>query len=139
MLIQCYSRCTGKGCLIDLNGDLPTRNEPLLLEKEGSTYSLVIPTLKQRHGVIELEEGENMILACPGKGNFLTETKHQSDDAKCVSESKLKTNGSEKVLEMRYASCSLPVDAVMKDTRKSCSSNGQIYEIGFEVRNEFVF
>lgn len=134
-MLYCYTFIfyTGRGCSIDLNGDLPSRNEPIFLKKESNAYTLAVPTVKQKHGVVELDRGENLVLACPGKGNYILETKHQTDSASCVRDTKFMTNDSKRELEISQAGCALPVEAVIKDTRKSCASIGHLFEIGFEV------
>lgn len=105
-----------------------------MLKKVGNEYNLVIPSVKRRQGIIELNKGEELVLACPGKKNFLKETKKETIQTNCVSDTKLSVTGSNSVFTTKTASCAQPVEAVVKNSTERCAQVGKIYQIGFEVR-----
>lgn len=106
-----------------------------MLKKTGKDYSLIIPSVKRRQGIIELNKGEELVLACPGKKNFLKEVKKETVETSCVSDTKFSVNGSNAVFTTKSASCDKPVEAVVKNSTERCAQVGKIYQIGFEVRN----
>lgn len=120
-----------------MNRDLPSQNQPIMLKKMGKDYTLLIPSVKRRQGIIELNKGEELVLACPGKNNYLKEVKKEAVQTNCVSDTKLSANGSNAVFDTKSAGCAQPVQAVVKNSTERCAQVGKIYQIGFEVRKRY--
>ena len=122
------------GCSISLNHDLPDTNQPLYLKKSGSSYAVTEPKVKNRQGVIELNTNEEIVLACPGKNNYLVETKKPLVSSYCVRNTTLSVDGKNKgTVNSQNAGCATPVQAEVRVTSTRCSQIGKLYEIGFEV------
>lgn len=96
-------------------------------------YTLLIPKVKNQQGFIELDKGEEVILACPGKGNYLKEVKQDKVKTNCISDTKFSVNNSNTIFNTKNAECAESSRADVKNTGTRCAQVGTIFEIGFEV------
>lgn len=119
------------GCSINMNGDLPSDNEPIMLSKAGKEINLLIPEVKNRNGYILLSKGQEVILVCTGKGNKLKEFDKDTLTSSCLSQSELSSEN--KLFNTKATQCKKPVEAVVKDVKETCVEKAKNYEIGFEV------
>lgn len=129
-----YKLCLG--CSININHDLIPRNAPLLLKHHDNKNSLIFPKLQRRNGLIELNKNEEIILACPGKNNYLLQIGGKAKDTStsCISGTDLYSNISKTRLSLQKISCAQPVEGEVIITSGRCAQIGKIYEIGFQVK-----
>lgn len=118
-----------------MNGDLPKRNQPIILAKQNTSYSLLIPKVQGKKGFFELSKGEDIKLVCPGDKNRLRDFNTMSADSKCQRDKQftLNANNNASQFAIKDALCELPPKPFIKDTKTRCSQIGKLYEIGFEV------
>lgn len=119
-----------------MNGDLPKRNQPIILTKQNASYTLLIPKVQGKKGILELSKGENIKLVCPGDKNRLRDLKTMSADSSCQRDkhftSNVNTNNNAS-FAIKDAACDLPPKPDVKDTKTRCLQTGKLYEIGFQV------
>ncbi|XP_065212829.1 uncharacterized protein LOC135840304 [Planococcus citri] len=125
----------GETCQLNLNGDLPKRNQPIILTKQNKSYALLIPKAQGNKGFVELEKGDNIKLVCPGDKNRLRDTKTTSVDTKCQKDKEFTSNANNNAgsFAIKDALCDLPPKPDVKDTKTRCSQTGKLYEIGFQA------
>lgn len=114
-----------------MNKDLPGKNQPLMLKKVGSSHSLIIPKVKGREGLLELQKGEQLILACPGQGNQLSQTRKSSSTSSCLHDNELAIG--DIAIRSVDAQCVRPINADVIPLKTKCGTDGDLYEIGFQV------
>nr|BCL51433.1 double-stranded RNA degrading enzyme [Plautia stali] len=128
----------GGACILDLNTDLPKKNEPLFLQRTPSgSLDLVLPEMEGKRGVIALREGENILISCPGKKNHIAATNTEYSGASCKAGKTLSIGGSD------YSStdldCSSRASSTTRPTQKKCAGGkGIIVELGFDVDNSWI-
>ncbi|XP_066907408.1 uncharacterized protein [Halyomorpha halys] len=128
----------GGACILDLNTDLPKKNEPLFLQRSSSgDLDLVLPELEGNRGVIALREGEQIVVSCPGKKNHIAATNTEFSGASCKAGTKLAIDGS--VFSLSDLDCSSRSTATTKPTTKKCANGkGIIVELGFDVGDSWI-
>lgn len=122
-------------CQLNMNGDLPKRNQPIILTQQNKSYELLIPKVQGNKGFVELSKGDNIKLVCPGDKNRLRDTKTTSVDSKCQKDKEFTSNANSNAgsFAIKDALCELPPKPDIKDTKTRCSQTGKLYEIGFQV------
>ncbi|KAK9502026.1 hypothetical protein O3M35_012636 [Rhynocoris fuscipes] len=120
------------GCVLNMNKDLPKKNEPLLLIKhEGKQYRLAMPETKGKEGFIQLKFGQEIVMACPGARNYMNETKKEINRAHCKSGRMLTIQ--EQEYESEVLDCFGRAGAMIRRTENKChKGKGTLLEIGFK-------
>nr|QHB21524.1 venom nuclease 1 [Platymeris rhadamanthus] len=131
-LRSCVQASPAPGCKLYTNKDLPKKNEPLLLIRdEGKMYRLAMPEAKGKEGFIQLRSGQEIVMACPGRRNFMNETKQELNHARCITGHLLTIK--EREFESKYLDCFERAGANIRRTEKKCyKGKGTVLEIGFK-------
>uniref|UniRef100_A0AB38ZEK6 Venom nuclease 1 n=1 Tax=Oncocephalus sp. TaxID=2944721 RepID=A0AB38ZEK6_9HEMI len=135
LLLLCVAYVHGaptSGCTLLTNKDLPKKNEPLfLIRNAGTAYRLALPETKGNDGYIQLKSGQEILISCPGRNNFMNETRQEINHALCKSGRLLAINGRE--FESEQLDCHGRAGAMIRRTERKCyKGKGTILEIGFK-------
>lgn len=119
-------------CVLSLHRDLPKKHEPLYFIQNGNHLDLLMPHMVGEDGVMVLKEGQQLVLACPGKNNRLTATGAEATLSKCAGGIML--NIEDKQFPTYQLECESPVQSMLQITSEQCGcSRGIELRIGFQV------
>jgi len=123
---------------LSLNNDLPVKNEPLFLQQRGKSLEIKRPSPSSgKDSSIDLKTGEEILIACPNKKNFIETIKEPETVAKCVSGSTLSIGG--KPVDSKTLDCHSRADSDVVKTDRTCANGkGTIFEIGFKVSGDWL-
>nr|ARW74136.1 double stranded RNA degrading enzyme 3 [Locusta migratoria] len=128
------------GCSVDINDDSSFPDpQPLFLIPGGSGGAKAFWQPDATSGLLTLEAGEQLLLACPGRGNLLTALDVQEATATCVSGSTFSVGDQQFALQ--DLSCSHLPTSTQQDSGQTCgaaSGSFPLLQIGFELSAGFV-
>ena len=98
---------------------------------------ILLPVLEDSARVLNVPNGEDVTLACPGKGNTLMVTGAQVNSAACVSGTSFEVGDLSKPEEFLNLGCSKEVQETVKKTG-TCYDGSTLAEIGWDIGDTFV-
>ncbi|XP_066995524.2 uncharacterized protein [Anabrus simplex] len=132
--VQARKRSASRGCSINTNTDLP-QNEPVMLIVSGKSPHLALSiedTVK-----LQLNEGEQMVLACPGRSNKMEKVQGTpiSLSATCGN-SNIKVNQSN--YSLKDLGCTNKVSGDIYNTEKTCGpKHAVMLQLGYLIEDKW--
>ena len=121
------------GCSIDLENNDPD-HPPFVVNTENE---ILQPVLEGSARVLNVPNGEEVTLACPGKGNTLLVTGGQVNAAACVSGTSFELEDLAKPQKFSDLGCAKDVQDTVKETG-TCYDDSTLVEIGWDIGDSFV-
>uniref|UniRef100_A0A224XR96 Putative deoxyribonuclease i n=1 Tax=Panstrongylus lignarius TaxID=156445 RepID=A0A224XR96_9HEMI len=121
-------------CVFDV--DQEVAYEPLLLQTVITSCKTTYQLFRSKECTLNIKSNENLLLACPGRENYLKSTNDTWNLAQCVRQSSVRINN--EVSEYGQLECKTRPRASLKISGKLCfKNNGVVIHIGFEVNNNW--
>ncbi|KAK2581469.1 hypothetical protein KPH14_005136 [Odynerus spinipes] len=137
LLVAARPTETGNDCVLSTrykNGDLQ-EPQPLILTRNGTVSSIYYP---DKNGTLKVQAGQSIILACPGKNNYLKKSGNANEvKATCVRNHIFNVNGQNQNFSS-LACYRLPEHTTRRIKSSACSGTNAFIEIGFNLSTDFL-